>query len=207
MILTVLALLLFLVGLAYLVLAFRALKRTEIVGTLAHVSVGSTLFVLSLLLILGFITLRGYRAFTYEDLAVTIHVEPIQEGLFYAHFSYPDGKKYTYKIAGEELYVDARVLKWKPLANFLGVHTSYQLDRVSGRYHNVMDEINKQRSLFPLNDENKYDLFQMRKKFSSLTFLVDAEYGSASFVPMKEGYYTLMVSTTGLLFREKKLTE
>lgn len=202
MILTILASVLLLLAIFYLVAGFKALRRLEPVSSVAHVTISVAFFAVSSALILGFITLKGYRAFTYEALAARVHIEPIEEGVFYAHFNFEDGKKYTYKIHGDELYVDAHILKWRPLANFLGIHTSYQLSRVGGRYQSVTDELNKQRSIFPLSEENDQDLFKLRKKFSSLTFLVDTEYGSASFISAREAHYALLVSTSGLLFRE-----
>src|SRR6267378_2754935 len=36
----------------------------------------------------------------------------------------------TYPISGDEIYVDARILKWHALANLLGLSTAYELDRV-----------------------------------------------------------------------------
>ena len=175
---TALAILLLLFGLFYLGAGFRSLKRIEPITSVAHITISLTFFILSFAFVLGFVTLKGYKAFTYEALVATIHVEPIEEGQFYAHFQFSDGKKHTYKIHGQELYVDAHILKWSPLANFMGIHTSYQLARVGGRYQTVMDEINNKRSIFPVGEENKNDLFKLRKKFSSLTFLVDAEYGA-----------------------------
>ncbi len=202
MVLTLLAIVLLVFGLFYLGAGFKALKRVEPVTSVAHITISVAFFAISFCFILGFVTLKGYKAFTQEALAARVHIEPIEEGQFYAHFQFPDGKKHTYKIFGEALYVDAHILKWNSLATFMGIQTSYQLARVGGRYQTVMDEINKKRTIFPIGEENKQDLFELRKKFSSLTFLVDAEYGSASFVTAKEGHYTLMVSTSGLLFRE-----
>ena len=202
MILTSLAFLFLLIALIYFMGGVRALFKKDLMGLTSRLSMSTVCFALSLTLFLGFVVLRGYHTFTYEKLAATIHIEPIESGLFYAHFEYPDGEKKSYKIYGEELYVDAQILKWKPFANFIGIHTSYLLARVGGRYYTVMDELNKQRSIFPLSKENELDLFNLRRRFSELSFLVDAEYGSATFVPVKDAYYALNVSTSGLLFRE-----
>jgi hypothetical protein len=46
------------------------------------------------------------------------------------------------------------------------------------------------------------DLFDLRTRFSVLRFLVDAEYGSASFVVADQpASFEVRVSTTGLLIR------
>lgn len=94
------------------------------------------------------------------------------------------------------------ILKWKPVANILGFHTSYELARVSGRYIDLADEQTKPRTVFSLSEVKLLDIFELRKQFAHLNFLLDAEYGSASFVPTQtKQQYVLMVSTSGLLFR------
>ena len=43
-------------------------------------------------------------------------------------------------MAGDQIYVDAHILKWTPAANLIGLHTAYELDRVAGRYDNIEQE-------------------------------------------------------------------
>lgn len=200
--LTALAIVLLILAVFSLMAGLKALLRVEPINSIAHLTISVAFFAVSVGCLLGFITLKGYMSFTHEALAAQIHIEPIVEGQFKANFRFPDGRKASFDVHGDELYVDAQILKWSPLANFVGIHTSYQLARVGGRYHSIRDELNKKRTLFPLNEENENDLFKMRKKFSQLSFLVDADYGSASFIPAKEGDYLLLVSTSGLLIRQ-----
>ncbi len=79
--------------------------------------------------------IQGYRALTREDVAARMVVRPLGPQRFTAVFRFPDGRQATYLLAGDEIYVDAHILKWNPLANVLGLHTAYELDRVGGRYH------------------------------------------------------------------------
>ncbi len=106
------------------------------------------------------------------------------------------------RLAGDELYVDAQILKWTPLANLLGLHTAYDLDRVAGRYRGLDDERERPRTVFSLARERRFDLFELRRRLPGLSLLVDAEYGSATFlVADRPASYELRVSTTGLLIR------
>jgi hypothetical protein len=99
--------------------------------------------------------------------------------------------------------VDAHILKWKPYANWIGLHTGYELDRVAGRYHGVKDEQTAERTVHALSRERMIDLYSLRRRYAFLAPLVDAEYGSASFVPVtKPAELELRVSATGLLLRE-----
>jgi hypothetical protein len=145
----------------------------------------------------------GYRALTKEETVALIEIERLPKGRFSAVFVYPDGGRQVFDLAGDEIYVDARILKWKAPANLLGLHTAFELDRVAGRYARVEDERERPRSVFPVSPAGPVDLFYLRHKFPVLEPLVDAEYGSASYVTAKDGVtLELRVSTTGLLLRD-----
>lgn len=77
---------------------------------------------------------QGYRALTPEDIAAMVRTEPLGPNRFKAHFRFPDGREAAYTLNGDQLYVDAHILKWRPWANVLGLHTVYELDHVAGRY-------------------------------------------------------------------------
>lgn len=202
MIFNALAIILILLAVFNLFSGFKALRRVEPINSIAHLTISISFFAVGFGCLLGFMTLKGYQAFTHEALAAKVTITPIEDSRFLAKFEFNDGSTEQYTVEGDELYVDAQILKWRPLANFIGLHTSYQLARVGGRYYSIEDERNKPRSLFALTEENELDLFKVRKKFSHLSFLVDAEYGSASFIAAKGGHYLLLVSTSGLLFKK-----
>src|SRR6266481_1344162 len=137
--------------------------------------------------------------------AATVVTRPTGPERFLATFTFPEGRREQYEITGNALYVDAHIVKWHPRANILGLHTAYQLDRVSGRYDRLEDEQTKPRRIFSLSRPTPVDMFQVAR---SLTFLrrfarlVDAEYGSATFIATREPtQLELRVSTSGLLFR------
>src|SRR5262249_10182881 len=144
-----------------------------------------------------------YRALTREDLAARVSVRPTGPQSFAATVRYPDGRQSAFVLAGDEIYVDARILKWKPIANVLGLHTAYELDRVAGRYRDTGQEGSAPRTVYALGGAKPVDLFDLRRRHAFLAPLLDAEYGSATFVPVTQpAELELRVSTTGLLIRE-----
>lgn len=146
---------------------------------------------------------QGYRALTREDIAARISVQPAGPQRFGAAFHFLDGRESAFALAGDEIYIDAHILKWKPLANVLGLHTAYELDRVEGRYHAIEQERSAVRTVYSLGQEKPLDLFALRQRYAYLAPLLDAEYGSATFVPVtRPAQLELRVSTTGLLVRE-----
>ena len=149
------------------------------------------------------IGIQGYLALTREDVAAHLSVQPQGLQRFAATVRFPDGRETTFELAGDEIYVDAHILKWKPLANVLGLHTIYELDRVAGRYHAIEQERSGVRTVYSLGQERLVDLFGLRRRYAFLAPLLDAEYGSATFMPATRPIeLELRVSTTGLLMRE-----
>jgi len=146
---------------------------------------------------------QGYRALTHEDVAAVVRTQPLGLNRFQAQFRFPDGHEASYTLAGDELYVDAHILKWQPWANILGLNTVYELDRVAGRYRDLAQEQRQPRTVFSLAPERRVDLFSLRQRYALLSPLLDAEYGSATFADADiPAQYEVRVSTTGLLIRK-----
>jgi len=154
--------------------------------------------------------IRGYRAFTQEVVAATIKTEPLGRQRFRATVMLPDSSLHMYDLAGDEIYVDAHILKWRPLANLLGLHTAYELDRIAGRYHRVSDEQTRERTVYSLAQDKPFNTFDLARRYWVLRPFVDAQYGSATFInataasrpeDARSVTYEVRVSTTGLLVR------
>ncbi len=191
---------------ALLVLAgLVSLFRLRLLGFALRTLSGLTLISLGGMAGAVAVGMQGYHALTREDVAGRIVVQPTAPQRFSATLRYPDGREAAYDVAGDEIYVDAHILKWKPIANLLGLHTAYELGRVSGRYRDISQERSAPRTVYALGPERPVDLFDLRQRYAFLAPLFDAEYGSATFVPVsRRAELELRVSTTGLLMREAK---
>ena len=183
----------------------RARLRATI-GTLA----GALCLTIGLLCGAMMVGIRGYRALTQEVVAATIVTEPVAPQRFRATVTLPDGSLHMYDLAGDEIYVDAHILKWRPLANVLGLHTAYELDRIAGRYHNVTHEQTRERTIYSLATDKPFNTFDLARRYWVLRPFVDAQYGSATFINATVGSrsqdvrsmtYEVRVSTSGLLVR------
>ncbi len=155
--------------------------------------------------LLGALTVAtiGYQALTREETAALIAVTPTAPQRFEAWVRFPDGSERRFELAGDEVYVDAHILKWSPTANLFGLHTAYELSRIAGRYHKLEDEQRAPRTVYSLAADKPIDLFRLRQRYPFLAPLVDAQYGSATFVMAdRPAQFELKVSTTGLLIRE-----
>lgn len=200
------ALLLGFAGLLLLVAAGISLLRRRPLRSLARLLAGSLLLALGMLCGALALGVQGYLALTHEELAAHISLRPLGPQRFAAVFRFPDGTATTFDLTGDEIYVDAHILKWHPWANILGLHTGYELARVAGRYQSIEQERSAQRTVHALAPERRVDIFALRRRSGRLSMLVDAEYGSATFLAANEPKeIELRVSTSGLLMREKPL--
>jgi len=179
-----------------------ALRRRRFLGTAVGLAFGLLLLTLSALFATIGVATQGYRALTHEELAATVVTRPNGARRFTAEFIFADGRHQSFELAGDQLYVDAHILKWKPLANILGLHTDYELDRVGGRYLSLQEERDSVRTLHSLKQNKLVDMFALRQRFAIFQPFLDAEYGSATFIGVdRPARFEIRVSTTGLLIR------
>ncbi len=192
-----------LAGALLVALAVWAGRRRRLLHTL--VSVLTALLCLALAALFASVTIgiHGYRALTAEEVAAVVQTDPLGPQHFRAIVTLPDGRVGQFDILGDALYVDARILKWKPIVNILGLQTAYELDRVGGRYNAIPDERHRPHTVFPLGQDHIVNVFGFVHRHPRfLAPLVDASYGSGTFVSVaRPARYEVRVSTTGLLIR------
>ena len=145
----------------------------------------------------------GYHPLAREEVAARISLTPAGPQRFNATIRLADGRSKTLELAGDEISIDAHILKWHPWANLLGLPTAYQLDRVTARYREMEKERFAPRTVHPLADEGWVNLFRLRQHFAWLNPVLDAQYGSVAFTPAsRPAELELVVSANGLLMRE-----
>ena len=107
-----------------------------------------------------------------------------------------------FEIQGDEWQMDARVVIWKPPATLLGLDPIYQLDRLSGRYSAVEEELSKVRSVYALSELVPRDVWQFARRYPKLLPGVDVHYGTATYLPMAhDAIYEVKMTRTGLIAR------
>jgi len=192
------------VSIGFFVLSVRALKKRRVFKTTTNTLLALLMLSLTALSATLPISTQGYRALTREDVVATVTTRRVSEQQFEASVRFPDGRDTVFVLAGDEFYMDARILKWKPIANVLGLHTDYELDRISGRYLDLETEQSNQRTVFALGSSKPIDLFELRRRHPILGWLVDAEYGSGTFIATDDqALFDVLVSTTGLMIRKR----
>ena|SRR5436190_3866288 len=195
--------------------AGSAWRHQNRVSSLFTLLAGALLLALSMLCAAISVGVRGYRVFTAEQVAATIKTEPIGPHRFRATVTLPDSSLHMFDLAGDAVYVEAHVLKWRPIGTFLGLQTAYELDRIAGRYQSLSDEQQRERTVYSLAQHKPFNAYDLAHYWVLRPF-VDAEYGSATFIGATTSgsgaggagggggggaTYEIRVSTTGLLVR------
>lgn len=194
---------LFLSALVFALLVKNSWRKRRFLGGFTCLLLSLVTVLSALLVLLISAGTRGYKALVREDLAATVYITPLGNQQFQARIVRPNADDTTLAVAGDELYIDARILKWKPLVNILGLHTAFCLDRVSGRYIDLRDERTKVRTVYALDGGPRpWDLFLLRTRYGFLSPVLDAQYGSAAFTPFRDLHVVrIMVTTSGLVAR------
>ncbi|MDH3713419.1 MAG: hypothetical protein OET44_06170 [Gammaproteobacteria bacterium] len=182
--------------------AVRAVRRRKVIRA-TTLGLGTGGFVLAAAL-LGSVALNlhTYQRFTLEQEIAQLHFARRAPQLFDVHVRFPDGSGHRAELAGDEWQLDARVLKWSGLATLVGFEPVYRLERLSGRYYSAAQELTARRTVESFATDRGLDLWSSARLSDGWIPWVDAVYGSAAYLPMRDGaLYTVAISNSGLIAR------
>jgi hypothetical protein len=195
-----------LVGLLFILLSLRRMRRRRY-GACAFHGLSALVFLLAAACagLLG-LNLLSYERLTHEQQALEAHFTRVGEQQFDALLTYPSGVTQRYVLRGDEWQIDARLLKWRGIANVLGFNTAYRLERIAGRYSDIDRERASPRTVYALHPPEGVDAWALLRSYHDYVPWVDALYGSATYVPIADGaIYEVKVSQDGLIARPLNL--
>lgn len=163
---------------------------------------------LSIILIFGGFDLMSYRQLLKEATVATVHFEENSPQTFTALLITEDQQKHYFQLKGDQWQMDARIIRWHPNLVRMGFETIYRMERISGRYNSIQQELNEERTVYPVVLNNylsrsfsqfSVDMWAQMKQQSWLQQWVDATYGSATYMPMVDGaVYEVKAGYSGL---------
>ncbi len=167
------------------------------------------MFGLALLVIAVAVGAISYDIYSYKQIlseqpVATINFETIEEQYFVAVLvDVKTGKQQRFSLHGDQWQLDARIIKWKGYFSGFGIKPAYRLDRLSGRYFDIAKETTAKRSVFAIVDTPyQVDVWTFINEHAKWFSVIDARYGSATYLPMKHGaLYEISLSNTGLVAR------
>lgn len=191
------------VGVAFLGLAAMRLARRRLLGAGAHGATGLGLLALGGVLAAVSLNLYTYQRLTHEQVIGEIGFHRVAPERFQADLRRAGSHAVQrFELRGDEWQIDARILKFRGLAQLAGLNARYRLERLSGRYQSIEDERRRVRSVYALSDDPGLDLWSLARRHAAWVPWIDASYGSAVYLPMADGArYRLSVTQSGLIAR------
>ncbi|HVJ12330.1 MAG TPA: hypothetical protein VNC62_12240 [Burkholderiales bacterium] len=186
----------------FLVASIRRLRRLKLVSGTMFFLVGGIVLLLAAGAALVSANLYTYARLTHEQEAARVSIRQLGPRHYVVSVQEAKAAPRHFELRGDEWQVDARVLKWRAMGNLVGFDTLYRLERLSGRYGDVVLERTAPRTVHALAAQTQLDLWSLLNAHHQHVPFADALYGSAVYVPMAEGAeYAGTVSTSGLVVR------
>ena len=187
------------VGLVLLLGGFKHLFKLRLINGSGRMLVGLVLLFAAAFAAALLFDLRTYLALTAERPIATLQFSKLGPQHFKAQLTEADGHIIHTDLRGDQWELDARVIVWKGYANVLGFKSLYRLDRLSGRYANVGQEIHEPHSAVALSSSAGLDAWSLLDRHPRWMPWMEASYGSGVYLPMADGArYQVKLSRTGL---------
>jgi hypothetical protein len=154
----------------------------------------------------AFLLLAGSNLLTYTRLAneqsvAEIRFSRLDNGHYLALLTVGKEER-RFVLNGDQWELDARVIKWKPWANLLGLDAGFRLERIAGRFSDIDKANLVAPKAYELAPHSMVDVWAIAQKNSRWLPFFDAAYGSSVYLPMADGLvYRVSMSQSGLLAR------
>lgn len=181
----------------------RNLRKKRLLGSgLQLLLTGFSAAIAALALALS-LHLYTYARLTAEQPVAIVKLHQIAPQRYNLTLDMPGKTPRQYVIDGDEWQLDARVLKWHGWAQLLGLDAQYRLDRLSGRFEDVALARSQPPTVHDLvSDDGPLDVWALARRKPRWLPWVDAEYGSATYLPLEDdAWYEVKLTQSGLLAR------
>lgn len=144
----------------------------------------------------------SYERLTDEQIVSEISFRRINLEEFQARLMQEGAVDQLFVLRGDEWQIDARIVTWKPPMTILGLDPIYRFDRLSGRYADIDRERSAARTVHSLAGESPLDVWRVARQYPAFIPGIDAQYGTATYVPMVDGArYEISLSRDALIAR------
>ncbi len=190
-------------GLFFILWAGSQIKKKRLMKCCVGSTLGISLLSVAAILFLILSNLYTYHRLTFERPLAKIHMQELASQHYLVSVDHTNEKqRQIFELKGDEWQIDARILKWKYPVIWLGLDSHYQLERISGRYSSIESEMQKDRTVFALTEQATTDIWPLIRQYQTYLPLIDALYGTASYLPMQDqAEFELVLTQTGLIAR------
>lgn len=182
-----------------LVVSYRLLFRRRWFWVWFKASMAMSLLVVCITALLSILDILTYQNLMEEVPIATISLFKKGEQNYDLTLASVDGVEQRFEMYGDQWQLDARLLTWVGPIAALGNKPLYRLDRIAGRYVSLEQARNARQSIYPLDPSLLVDTWQIVQK---IPFWLDANYGSAVYMPMADGaVYSVFLTAKGMTVR------
>lgn len=203
MIFTLVALLISLIALYIAYKAARMLWQNSWFIGFCRGVFGLALFALAVVIGLTAFDVYSYKQVLQEQVVATINFDRVEDQHYFAVLADKEGKEQRVELRGDQWQLDARIVKWDGYLATFGIKPAYRLERLSGRYYDIEQETTAKRTAVAVNSSlYGIDVWKILNTHPEWLPVVDAVYGSATYLPMKDGaLFEITLSNSGLVAR------
>ena len=190
-------------GAVLCLLAMRGLFHLRLLRAGIEGMSGLCLVSVALVFLLLVSNIHTYQRLTYEKSIANLHFTRLGPQHYRVVLeNLETGELSEYRLQGDEWQLDARILAWSPAAQIIGLNALYRLDRLSGRYTDIEDEVHSPRTVHALGQKQGLDIWELARQYHRWLAWIDAYYGSAAYLPMHDGAeYSVSINQTGIIAR------
>jgi hypothetical protein len=173
----------------------------------AHTIAGVPLAIVGLAVALLGLNTQTFARLTHEHAIADVWIVALDTAkqLYRVRVTRLDGPKLSQDcmLQGDEWDIGARVQKWKPWANVLGLDATYVLEQVTNRYFNAARGNGKPITACDLKgpppEVNRWVPRAWLAWLMNHSYTEDRKFGSAVFMPLADGAaYRVLITQSGL---------
>lgn len=164
---------------------------------------GITFIAIAAVVALAAWDIYSYKQLMSEELVCNVSFQKLDDQHYIATLTNREGESKQFDLRGDQWQIDARIVKWNGMIARWGVKPAYRLDRISGRYFDLEKETTAARTAHAIHSSPAgLDIWLLLNKRANWISAVDAIYGSATYLPMKDkANFEVTLSNTGLVAR------
>jgi hypothetical protein len=206
-------------GLILLFAGFAKMAGLKPFAGVARLAFGSGFLGLAGVIAFAGLNIQTYKRLTYERPVATVKFTaiPDQPDTYRADVVFSDGQALLQAdgtvpvFRGNEWQIGAKVIKFKPMANILGYDSIYRLEHMRSldamQFSSDVVTEGKIDGIKIVPTEPGIDVGGLAAKYGS-RFGIDAEYGSATYQPMGDGYeFEVSITQDALISRPSDATK
>ncbi|MFN7163749.1 MAG: hypothetical protein ACK4P2_02925 [Hyphomonas sp.] len=205
-------------GLILLFAGFAKMAGLKPFAGVARLAFGTGFLGLAGVIAFAGLNIQTYKRLTYERPVATVKFTavPDQTDAYRADVVFSDGRTLLQAdgtapvFRGNEWQIGAKVIKFKPMANILGYDSIYRLEHMRSldamQFSSDVVTEGKIDGLKIVTEEPGIDVGGLAARYGS-SFGIDAEYGSATYQPMGDGFeYEVSITQDALIARPNEAT-